>query len=289
MQLTTFENTSVITTTASLKVAEIEPTLFAFNLTARSKQSTNDGTFKTPTVNPGDAVETQGFVDSKNLELLKKGRAYKTRKLVVMDAVAREDFRTRGWNRVCQSGRYDHLETSNAWDAVTAQGFNADDLVQMQHDRHMLVDRTGAALPVGITFDYLSGGIDNGRYALKILARHLLSRGDCVIAGSRIRGSSFASYDTPATTVEEAIQRVPNYNQSQGCNSTVMFTWAPTAEVYTKMWNHCLAMEPNYPSTHMHQAIFELDLLGLRAARATLFDSFHKSTAWGDSPNDGDE
>lgn len=77
---------------------------------------------------------------------------------------------------------------------------------------------------------------------------------------------------------DKVIQRVPGYNQDYGCNHYISFLWRPSVKDYRKMWKKCqeLAEENliNYhPSTLKHQAVFDLDLLGIR--EASLYDSYY--------------
>jgi len=147
----------------------------------------------------------------------------------------------------------------------------------------MLANYAGQVLPVGIEFDYIShGGITDGRYDLEKLAKHLLARNDCKIYKVNYRGDL---YDTTkyATTVKEAIVDIPYYNANHYCQKTIYFIWQPNAADYARMWDWCIANNKKYPSTSMHQAIFELDLIGARAAGAALFDSYHKSKEYHNS------
>jgi hypothetical protein len=50
------------------------------------------------------------------------------------------------------------------------------------------------------------------------------------------------------------------------------------------MWKQQQAYGTTYPSTKRFQAMFDLDILGLRAGGAAMFDTFHASKD--DSNND---
>jgi len=274
MQVETFENTNTVVTATKLETIRLDKNLHAFNVNASSRMTANDGTFKTRTINP-TIVNTQGFVDNKNLKFLKLGKEYKTHNFIVLPHEIREEIRQISWGRFWQGNRFKEVPSINIWDAVQASDFTLDLLARVDHNTHMLYDYLNNPIPVGIQFDYISGNITDGRYNLKKLVAHLLSRGDCVIASVQNSWSDHVDYGYPATNAKEAITRVPGYNRSRGCYETVNFTWAPSKEDYLKMWEHCVKSNPKYPSTYKHQAVFELDLLGLRAAGAALYTTFY--------------
>ena len=222
-----------------------------------------------------------------NLEKLKAGKSYKTRNLMVVPLATQEALRQKGW-RLWTDNAYSAWAPNKAFDDVSAAGFDASMVVDLRHDCHMMFDYNGNPLPVGVEFNYISHGmISNGRYDLEKLAKHLLSRSDCKIYKRNERRSDVETA-TYATTVKDAIVDVPYYNMSNGCSRTIYFIWQPNAADYARMWDWCLANNKKYPSTDMHRAVFELDLIGARAAGAALFDEYYKSTEYEEDRNDYD-
>ena len=279
MDIQVFENTTTVVKKTALKVIEVDTDLYAFSLKTTASRKSTAGTFSTLT--PGrSTTDVQGFVDAANLEKLKAGKDYKTRSLLVMPLAMQEALREKGWRMWSDKAYAKWCPNNKAFDDVNDPTFDASMVVDIRHDCHMLFDYNDKPLPVGVEFDYMSHGmITNGRYDLERLAKHLLSRSDCKIYKRNDRRSDVEAA-TYATTVKDAIVDVPYYNVSNGCSRTIYFVWQPSAADYTRMWERCLISNKRYPSTDMHKAIFELDLLGVRAAGAALFDDYYKSTEY---------
>jgi hypothetical protein len=138
-------------------------------------------------------------------------------------------------------------------DSFTAFKEQAGILVRFDNDAHMVFDSTGEPLPVAIHFDYINS-IENESYNLELVSSILSSRKDILIL--------------------KDIHDIPYYNACNGCTKTINFLWQPSVEDYRKMWNKCLLYGSKYPSCEMHQAVFDEDLLGLRAGGASKFDSY---------------
>jgi hypothetical protein len=268
-------NFSTVVVRSSLRYQQIEKDINAFVLTSAAELMASTGDLKRDIKQMIPAKAEQGFVDDRNLWLIQQGKTCKKLDFVQLDAATREMVRQEGWTAWEKIG-YDR--SNDVFEAVA----DPDCLVQVDASSHMLFDRHGVPLPVGINFDYISkGGITDGRYDLKKLAAYLLTRDDIRIFPRKAGwDSSKCDREGRATKVEECITDIPSYNSERGCSRTIYFRWAPTQEAYRKMWAHCTAGDKKYPSTRMHQAIFELDLIGARAAGCALFDEYHKSTRY---------
>jgi hypothetical protein len=272
-------NTAVVST--RLQYKQVEKGIAAFKIASTVETVKSVGELKVNLASLIPTAETSGYVDDRNLKLLRQGKPYQTLQFWRLDASTRELIRTGGWQAWEKAG---YVKSKDVFEAVA----DPDCLVKVDTGSHMLFDRYGAALPVGINFDYIShGGITEGRYDLKKLAAHLLSRDDVQIF-PRKEGWRTDQCDKEgrATQVDQCITNIPYYNSERGASQTIYFRWAPTKEVYQRMWAHCLKKKKQYPSTYMHQAIFELDLLGVRACGAALFDDYHKSTRYNSREDD---
>jgi len=128
-------------------------------------------------------------------------------------------------------------------------------LIHDEFDSHMVFDINDKALPVGVFFDYIDAHMNNGNYNLKKAHKHLSKRKDIHELSD--------------------ITEVEWYNRDDECKEYIHFLWEPPVSAYRKMWKRCLELSDKFPSCQMHQAIFELDLLGLRKVGAALFDSFY--------------
>lgn len=295
----TFENRSTVVTETVLDVIRLDKNLSVFRQITTETVDTNEGSMKAPT--DPKIAETTGLIDDKNLSFLKKGREFKTiTKLVTMTPALRAVFASMPY-----SDAWDHeLFKTDAKRGVELfshfqNGGTADDLVIMDTSSHMLFDRHGDVLPVGIMFEYISHGmVTNASYDLTKAAELLLARDDVDVwahqgswKNDRIaytNGHSRKEGVKLAETVEEAIFAIPSYNADRARNRCLYFIWKPTREQYSQVWEAAKAAtrKGGYPSTAMHQMIFELDMLGLRAGGAAKYDTYWKSD---DAPAFDDE
>lgn len=251
-----FNYTNTLATSASLEVVKLAVDLYAYKLIADFHNTTPTGTFTLPNDLLPTAINEQGFVNCKNFKLIKAGKPYKPLNLYIMPFELQEALRLNGWIE-WDNEKWSSWAPINVFDAVNEPTFNLKMVVEIKHESHMLADYTGKVLPVGVNFNDNNGGIVDGRYNLNLLLKHLQSRTDCKLFSG--------------------IENIPYYNAGAGHRQTISFIWQPNAEDYTKMWEWCLANGRKYPSCEMHQAIFELDLLGTRAVGANKFDTFYGS------------
>lgn len=277
-------NISTVVVSSRLRYQKIEDNLNAFMLESSAELAESKGELRRDVAHMIPAQVQQGFVDDRNLRLIQRGKSYKTKVFIQLDADLRELVRQEGWSA------WEKIGWDRSRDVFSAVS-DPDCLVRVDVSSHMMFDRRGDALPVAVYFDYIAGGgISEGRYDLDKLAAHLLSRDDIWVFP---RKSGWRRDDcdreSRATTVEECITDIPYYNSERGSSKTIYFRWAPTAEDYRRMWAHCLAKKKQYPSTYMHEAIFELDLIGARAAGCALFDDYYKSTRYESTEDDREE
>lgn len=279
------QNHSTVVIGTRLRTVKIEKDITAYQSVSAFEIVDSVGDLKVDMDQRINTAVRQGFLDDKNLKLLKAGKAYKERQFTIMDADAREALRTRGWNDY-----WDERKTYPTINALAAAD-DPDSIVRLDPGSWMMFDRHNDALPIGLNFDYIShGGITDGRFDLKKLAAHLLARDDIWIYPCKTGWKSDqCDHKGRATKLEECITEIPYYNREKGCSQTIYFRWMPDVDSYRKMWSHCLASNTKYPSTHMFESIFELDLLGFRAAGCALFDEYHKSTRYDSSNDDDDE
>lgn len=286
MKAEIFENQSTVVIKTELQTVELEDNLHMFKLTTSSEQVDNTGTVKADVGKLAPEITAQGFLDTKNLKALKAGKKYTTRPLSYLSKRAQELFRTKGWN--AWDDKADLELRADMFEQILKVK-DLDTIVHFDYSSHMMFDRHGKPLPVAVNFDYISnGGITDGRYDLEKLAAHLLSREDIWVYPCKDRKwyPDAVDYTGRATEVEQCITAVPYYNAERGCSKTIYFRWMPTADDYRRMWDLCVANKKQFPSTYRHQAIFDLDLIGARAAGAALFDSYHKTTKYDNCGND---
>lgn len=271
---------SMVAITRRLRAVELEPNLWAYELTKRVKRAGDSGDLQAGMNQLAVGGSECGFVDDKNLQLIKEGQSHKRKELMVLNKVAQDLLRTHGWKA------WESIQDKNAGaDVKQAMDgkLDLDTIVRQSWSSHMLFDRHGKPLPVGIEFDYIAhGGISEGRYDLKKLAEHLLTRDDIWVYPIDRVMRDRPNLDARATKAEECICDIPYYNSEKWSSKTIHFRWMPSREDYARMWDWCLSHDKKYPSTKMHEAIFALDLIGARAAGTTYYDSYHESRRYDD-------
>ncbi len=77
-----------------------------------------------------------------------------------------------------------------------------------------------------------------------------------------------------AKTVEEAVASIPYYNERRGRTKTINFVWAPSVEDFRHVWSVAEAYGGSHPWSDRHQAMFDTDVLGLRAGGAARIKAF---------------
>lgn len=141
---------------------------------------------------------------------------------------------------------------------------------------HRLFDVEGRPLPVGMHFSYIDGRFDNGTYDLNKALEILRKRDD-------IR---FIAEDRWQKAGE--INRIPGYNAERGRDQCIAFMWMPSVEDYRRMVAKCEEYGHQYPSVMRYQAMFDLDIFGLRAGGAAKFNDFYGHEEPDDTTSDDD-
>lgn len=197
----------------------------------------------------------------------------KERGAVFANADFREFMRTTGWLGDEIYKRFAALTTS-PFTRFVAGEVTADDLVFVEGSSHTIYDAEGKPLPVAVLFNYIDGHMDNAHYDLDKALATLKARDDIrFVAEDRWR-------DAP-----DSVQRIPHYNASRGRDYCLAFVWMPSVEDYRRMVAQCEEYESPYPTTMRYRAVFDLDLLGLRAGGAAKHTDFYAY----DSEPAGDE
>ena len=137
---------------------------------------------------------------------------------------------------------------------------------------------TQKMIPVALTLGYIGFNMDNSAYKLRKAYDILSQRSDIVFMDDD---------DKFVSSKEEAIFSVPHYNRTSARTLCMNVVWRPSQEDYDALWEKCIALSTKEaPFYGRNEAIFDLDLLGLRAGGAALYDSFYKSR---DNQSDDEE
>lgn len=130
----------------------------------------------------------------------------------------------------------------------------ARDLVFFERSTQLLYDRHKQPLPMAVSCSYLNGRFDNANYHLDKASKILMQREDIRIKSAQVS--------------------IPHYNADRRRNQHLEFVWVPNVEDYRRMISYCNEIGGQHPSMHIYRAMFELDILGLRAGGAAKFTDF---------------
>lgn len=275
-----FSNTTHLEVHTDLWVHEVEKNLYAVKLHQEPRFRGAGGSLIVPGSRLMSSSIQQMLVDEENLKALVAGRDYKTVQLRLVPADILEVARTRGFSSF-EDALYQRYkgEWPGFYDALSTGTMTADDLIFVKTYDHTLYDRRGLPLPTAIHFDYTDGHITEREYDLEKLAAHLLTRNDVVLSGARYAGwhSDRPEKGFKPTKAKEAILRIPSHNAQEGRTHTLNFIWQPSVEDYRKLRAYMMEKRGEngeYSSLWVRPAVFELDLLGVRAAGAARYDTY---------------
>jgi len=180
----------------------------------------------------------------------------------------REAAKTHGFPRALQQ-----FEKQFVWNGDFLEQFaqgvaDIDDIVYLDHGSHMLFDRNHDVLPTALSFDHLNRMVHNGAYYLD-RALEVLAKDARVIP----RASKDALRRNPELADVLAITNVDYCDSSY--TQSIEFAFSPTPDDMRTIWAKAQSYGTQYPSTMLRQAVFDLDMLGLRAAGAAKYDKFY--------------
>lgn len=129
-------------------------------------------------------------------------------------------------------------------------------LVNDQAKAGVLLDLNDAPFPMAIRFNHLKGYTDDLHYDLDALIEHL-QRNPQITSGT-------PQHDATPTLLKK--ESIPGEVKAEGATQYVQFVFCPTVNEMTLMWDTAKELNPTFPGLELHWAMFQLDLLGLRAA-----------------------
>lgn len=215
---------------------------------------------------------TEMILTLANLKKFLANSSYNAERLHPASDAYLEDARTKGYVRAAEI----HADEFSIGQPPCFDRLQAGEklrMVNLDYASHMLFDDEGRVLPTGLYYDYMHGNMRNGAYDLKKVMGVLSALPDVYIKDDK----------------ELSIGLVPYYNVSAGCATFLEFVYGPTQEEMTAIWEKAKSMHKVYPSTVLHQAAFELDILGMRVADATLGSTYYGEAVSSDSNEDEDD
>jgi hypothetical protein len=151
-----------------------------------------------------------------------------------------------------------------AYDTFAEGKGDAELVVKLDFSNNLAYFLNGDMVPTGIRFNYIDGRVRNDTY-------HLDKAADCLLNNPQVNLGA-------AKTAAEAIVPIPYYNCTPGSHSSlVAFVFSPTRDQMQALMAKAKSYKSRYYSTELRRAIFDLDLLGLRAAGAAKYTDFWES------------
>lgn len=193
---------------------------------------------------------TTGFAFLKNLKD-PANVVNETRWLLVKQEML-DELQQHGWGGKNKHHSWANHIYANPWQAMKeGKGI----LVRDGSSHHTFYNTDDEPYPVGMHFSYIDGNICNAAYDLELVMKVLKKRDDIKWLGE-----------------EEGIEEIPYYNREFHNSETINFLWQPSAEDWLKVWR--AAKTDRHWHLDRYQAVFDQDLLGLRAAGAAKYDNF---------------
>lgn len=171
----------------------------------------------------------------------------------------RDLLRTHGWCEDTFAAIRDAIK--NPYTRITSGQAYASDVLILQ-GQEKVTDTGGHPVPIAVHFDYINGHVDNAGYDLERALTILKARPDIRFPSGDDRAGR------PGTVLA-----IPHYNADQHRNCFLRFVWVPTDEDFRRLHE---ALPKSPALFEPHKTIFDLDLLGLRAGGAALFDDFYE-------------
>jgi hypothetical protein len=249
-----------LTHTYELLYKEIEPGLAAFRLTTSATPL--EGKVPKAFLSKVGTHSVEGVAQTKRVIAFEKGRATAIKTLgghlVVVGESFLEEARMKGYHEATKEFKH----RDDFYTAFVEEGMSLECLVRIDYGNYLLYDRHNGVLPVARIFDYMNGGVHNGRYNLQKALEVL--RGNPSV--------QFVPHDHRDKGEPDSILRIPYYNCDETHQTHLSFRFSPTLEQEQAIWVQQQSYKTEYPSTQWHRAVEDLDLLGLKAAGARLPD-----------------
>jgi hypothetical protein len=288
-QTQTFTSDAMLRLSVVLETIEIAPDLIVYRETRA--QAVENVTGFTPG-GLDHSYTHEGFITKSDLDAKRKGREFSTQtglKVLPLDVIGR--FRTHGFHdAICPEDKHgvrqEVVLRNDPFTAFSTGEATIDNVWLLDWRNHGVFDHTGKPTPLAVKFGYLGGNFHNGSYDLSKAAEHLLSRSDVVVFKGEERRYSSRRQKDIAANAREAVQHIPYYNAGKHYNQQIEFKWIPSDEDYARLVEK-VTLKRMALTDDKYRAIFDLDLLGLRAAGAAFYDTYEKSRKY-EVEDDGD-
>lgn len=180
----------------------------------------------------------------------------------------RDAARTKGYPTALQEFEKQFVWKGDFMDQLVEGQVDFDDIIYLDNGAHMLFDRFYEVLPTAISFDYSNRMVHDRAYHLDKALEVLVKDPRVIPRASR---ETLRRYPDMANKL--AITDADTFDDS--VTRTIEFAFAPTPDDMRTIWEKAKSYGTNYPSTMLRQAVFDLDMLGLRAAGAAKYDTFY--------------
>lgn len=197
----------------------------------------------------------QGIGKLKELQSFEKGKRAALPSMKV-EALSDEELQLAATNGFTAMWEARDQTENQPFELAQAGKLKVSNIVNVDYGSHLIHKLDGSLLPVAIYFDYIQARMHNGVYDLD---------------------KAYAVLKKNAQVHELEIEDIPYYNAENGKTKCLSFHFSPTYEQMNQIYKVSAKLNPKYPSTSFHAAVFDLDLLGLRKAGATKCKSFYDS------------
>lgn len=256
---------------AQLETIAVDTNLHAFRYTQQDEKLAHGGDLH-PAVAPSPMI-MEGITDDVGIAGLRNGdtrTASAASDWKVISNAGLELFRTYGLCRSEFSEQFHAEFSEHPFFDLEYGKATVDNVVRYDSFSELLFDRQGMLMPKAMYGCYIDAHLDEQSYDLEKAAAHLLTREDVFVAAAR--GFTDPDMQTPALSPLDAIHGIPGYNASPGRQRCLHILWRPSKADYQKMWDQANTYG-KHASLSNWRAIFDLDLLGLRAAGASKEDN----------------
>ena len=259
-----------VTLVSSLNYVEVVPGVFAYRLQQGLEPGTAVASKFASLVSPGtvEGLTTAGAIAAFDADQAAKIADIDGLALVCdgfLESLQQWGF-SRTFELMHQRG-IDNPVSRTPYTCIVENGVSPDNLVRLDIGSHMVFDRNGTVLPTATYVDYIEAQFHNGCYDLEKAAEVLAK-------DPRVQFLGGYYHDSPLAEGESPIVSIPSYNAEAGRDKAIHFIFRPTAEDAIRLWQKQLSYNYQYPSTKKHEAMFDLDILGLRAAGVAKYDTF---------------
>lgn len=266
-----FKNDTDVRISTQVQVWELTPDLFAFKRTQRQAILAEAGTMDATPVD-STPVESQGLIDAENLNAMLRGDAWTQDPAHFVFTDEDQEF-LRSEDAIIYGQdirRIRNIQT--IYDDLALGLITRNHVFRSVPHLGIFLNLDGRVMPEVIAFWGGDDRMNDVNYNMRRLVDHLTARGDIRFFKEGGQTQIPETFEDTVFTIDKV--RYPEVRGRQA----VLFAWSPTQQEAQDLFS-TLSHDPRVETfddtqKHLYETIFELDLLGLRAAKAALWTVF---------------